>query len=92
MRNTAKACGAPIVELPEVFAARAQPFLFIDEMHPSRAGHALMAETIATTLKHHGWPQSRIRVHVPLGPIVAPADDFEGRGLELGLFGGDQRH
>ncbi len=91
MRRTAKACGAPIVELPEVFASQGQRFLFLDEMHPSQAGHTLMASTIAQTLRNAGWPDSPILATDPGGPVQAPPDPFEGKGVQLGLFGGDQQ-
>jgi hypothetical protein len=91
MRRTAKACGAPIVELPEAFATQGQPFLFLDEMHPSPPGHALMAKAIEQTLRSAGWPDKPLQTRAPAQPITPPADPFEGRGAELGLFGGDQQ-
>lgn len=88
MRDTAKACGAPLVDLPSAFARQGQPFLFLDEMHPSQPGHALMAKTIADTLRGLGWPQTPIRVQAPSQSVVPPIDMFEGKGNQLGLFGG----
>ena len=91
MRRTAKACDAPIVELPEEFRAAGQPFLFFDEMHPSVPGHQLMAKAIADTLRSAGWPDTPIKTRAPAGPINLPSDPYEGKGAKLGLFGGNKQ-
>ena len=91
MRSTARACGAPIVELPEVFRAAGQPFLFLDEMHPSVPGHQLMAKAIAQKLRQVGWPDQPLQTNAPTQPVTPPKDTFEGKGEQLGLFGGDQK-
>lgn len=88
MREVASSCGAPLVDLPQAFARDGRPHLFLDEMHPSRAGHQLMADTIAATLKQVGWPDRPLRVSVPTSPLPQVADPFEGKGNQLGLFGG----
>lgn len=88
MRAVAESCGAPLIDLPAAFARDGRHFLFLDEMHPSQAGHALMADTIANTLRELGWPAKPIRARDP-SPVVTPAaDPFEGKGNTLGLFGG----
>jgi len=88
MRSVAQSCGAPLVDLPAAFRADGRPHLFLDEMHPSALGHRLMADTIAKTLREKGWPESPIRVRSPEPLQALPADPFEGKGNQLGLFGG----
>ncbi len=88
MRAVAESCGAPLVDLPKAFSRDGRPFLFLDEMHPSAEGHRLMADTIAETLRSVGWPEQPIRVRAPSGAPPVVADPFEGKGNELGLFGG----
>ena len=88
MRSVAKACNAPLVDLPKAFAQDGRPHLFLDEMHPSVLGHQLMADTIATTLRSTGWPDKPIRVSAPTTAIPSVADPFEGKGNQLGLVGG----
>ena len=88
MREVAQACGAPLVDLPKAFSRDGRPHLFLDEMHPSPLGHQLMAETIESTLRSAGWPQQPITVRVPSSPVSVSADPFEGKGNQLGLFGG----
>ena len=90
MARTAEACGAPLVSMPDAFAGSGKPSgqLFLDEMHPSLSGHAVMAQAIADTLALQGWPAKPLRVRDPGGPVAVDADPFEGRGEELGLVGG----
>ena len=87
MRSMAQACDAPLVDLPSAFRADGRAFLFLDEMHPSAVGHQLMADAIGKALKDKGWPEKPIVVRAP-EPISVPADPFEGKGNQLGLFGG----
>ena len=88
MRSMASACGAPLVDLPAAFRSDGRPHLFLDEMHPSDIGHRLMADTIAKTLRDRGWPNRPIRVRAPVPLKSIPVDTFEGKGNQLGLFGG----
>jgi lysophospholipase L1-like esterase len=88
MREVAQSCGAPLVDLPAAFAADGRHFLFLDEMHPSAEGHALMAETIMGVLRAEGWPGRPIRVNAPSPSAQIRPDPFEGKGNILGLFGG----
>lgn len=52
MRDTAARHGAPVLDVPELFAASGQSntALFLDEMHPTRAGHALIGDALAELL------------------------------------------
>lgn len=88
MRAVAESCGAPLVDLPAVFARDGRSHLFLDEMHPSVAGHQLMADAIAETLRGAGWPDKPIRTRAPSKAVQTVADPFEGKGNQLGLFGG----
>ncbi len=85
MRDTAAACKAPLVELPEAFQRSGGGLgsLFIDEMHPTAEGHRLMARTIADALKRVGWPQSPLLVTDPGGPVPTPEDPLDGVGIPV---------
>ena len=52
MREAAARHGAPVVEVPELFRASglSKEELFLDEMHPTAAGHRLMGEALAAVL------------------------------------------
>jgi len=88
MRSVAQSCEAPLVDLPKAFARDGRAHLFLDEMHPSSVGHALMAKTIADVLKASGWPSKPIQVRAPTDVSESVEDPFEGKGNQLGLFGG----
>lgn len=68
--------GVPRIEaLPALAAAAATGgagALFIDDMHPSAAGHARIAEALADTLHAAGWPDARLLGH---------AEPFDASGL-----------
>jgi lysophospholipase L1-like esterase len=49
--EVARELDAPLVDLVSAFASRDGSKLFLDERHPSRLGHRLIAETIYHTLK-----------------------------------------
>lgn len=55
MRDTAARHGAPVVEVPALFQASGlgRDALFIDEMHPTAVGHALIGQALADALQ--GW-------------------------------------
>lgn len=55
MRETAAALGAPIADTPAAFAGRPSSAMFSDEVHPTAAGHSLIADVLATTL--NPWAQ-----------------------------------
>jgi hypothetical protein len=52
MRDTAARYGAPVIDAPSLFFedGRGQG-LFLDEMHPTTSGHALLGEQLAEVLK-----------------------------------------
>ncbi|MDP2313207.1 MAG: SGNH/GDSL hydrolase family protein [Pseudomonadota bacterium] len=79
MRATAEACGAPLVDLAETFAAAGDPALMMDEVHPSVAGHALAATTIEAALRAVGWPATPLRAEATAA-VDAPADPFATQG------------
>ncbi len=50
MRETAASLNAPIADTPAAFAGTDATQMFLDEVHPTAAGHARIAEVLATTL------------------------------------------
>lgn len=50
MRDAAERHGAPLAEAPPAFHGKDANALFLDEVHPSVAGHALVAEVLAEAL------------------------------------------
>lgn len=78
MRAVAENCGAALVDLPAAFRAsgRSADALFLDLMHPTPAGHRLMADAIAAL----GWPATPVVTNYS-GETSPPPDPFEGHGL-----------
>lgn len=68
--------GVPRVETLAAFttaAAAAGPdTLFLDDLHPSAAGNAVVADTIVTALTAAGWPGT---------PLVGRSDPFDASGV-----------
>lgn len=62
MRDTAARHGAPLVDVPSLFqqSGLSREDLFLDEMHPTVAGHRIMGEALAQALSERGWPGERI--------------------------------
>ena len=54
MRQVAAEHGCPLIEAAPLF--RGKDGLLLDRMHPSTAGHALLGETLADTVRQTGWP------------------------------------
>ncbi|MFZ5475356.1 MAG: SGNH/GDSL hydrolase family protein [Myxococcota bacterium] len=71
MADTAARWGAPRVDMPAVFRASglSADELFLDEMHPTIAGHALMARAVEAALAP-GWPV----LTAPSGPVPTWVD------------------
>lgn len=82
MRGAATRCHAPLVDVPAAFRAsgKSADALFLDLMHPTPRGHAVLAEAVATTLTNGGWPEQPLRVVAPTGSPTVPTDRFEGHG------------
>jgi hypothetical protein len=74
MRETAERHGAPIVEVPALFQSSGMSIqqLFLDEMHPTAAGHQLIGEALADAL---GPWSAGDRVLKPDGGSVPVYDD-----------------
>lgn len=53
MRQAAERYGAPIADTPAAFVGTSPSQLFLDEVHPTAAGHAVVAEVLAQALD--GW-------------------------------------
>ncbi len=63
-RLVAEAHGVPRVETLPAFIAAATTLgpdaLFLDDLHPSAAGNAVVADAIVATLQQAGWPRARL--------------------------------
>jgi lysophospholipase L1-like esterase len=57
MEETAQRLGYPLLRLPDELRSTGQKAakLFLDEMHPSKVGHQIIAETIIRRLEELGW-------------------------------------
>lgn len=75
MRDTATRWGAPLVDVPAAFLASGLDVdaLFLDDMHPTVAGHAVLAAAVAEALD--GWPERALGLAVP-GERPAYTDRF----------------
>lgn len=84
MRAVAERWDAPVVDGPRAFRAsgRSADALFIDQMHPTPAGHAALAGAVEGTLRDRGWPERPLTLVEPNGPPPAIPDPFEGKGRE----------
>lgn len=82
MRAAAARCAAPLVDGPAAFRAsgRSADALFLDLMHPTPVGHALLADAVETTLRAVSWPATPLRARAPHGPATPGPDRFEGHG------------
>ena len=78
MRDTAARHGAPVIDVPAVFKASGQSRteLFLDEMHPTVAGHRLMGEALADALRSGGWPPGPLGSDGTGGPVPTYEDPF----------------
>lgn len=77
MRDTAERYGAPVVNVPELFYGSKKPKseLFIDEMHPTASGHAMIGAEIAHALE--GWARGEKLLHGGThAPIPVYVDTF----------------
>ncbi|MCK6504636.1 SGNH/GDSL hydrolase family protein [Myxococcota bacterium] len=77
MRDAAARHGAPVVEVPALFrnSGLSAEALFVDEMHPSAAGHRIIARELATLLTQRGWPDGgRVMGPGATGPVPRYVD------------------
>ncbi len=86
MRRVAARWGAPVIDGPAAFIAsgRSPDALFLDAMHPTRAGHRLLAAAAASALHDKHWPDQPWPTATPSGDLTPPPDPFEGQGGETG--------
>ena len=83
MRKVAMHKGVPLIEMPSVAAKLRGKAgdLFLDDLHPSVQGHALIAKTIANWLQSAGWakdPRTALRSREQA--MAAVIDPFESEG------------
>jgi hypothetical protein len=65
LRSVAEAHDVPYVDGTDTFVrAQTKEPLFSDNLHPTGAGHALLARAVTDALHHAGWPRRDL---VPLG-------------------------
>ena len=80
MRAVAGAHGAPVIEGPALYEASGLDVasLFLDEMHPTATGHALLAAAVVQALRP--WSEGAT-LRGPARDVVLSTDDpFAGRG------------
>ncbi|HCH64896.1 MAG: hypothetical protein CL927_15005 [Deltaproteobacteria bacterium] len=61
MRETAKRHGAPLLDVPALFkeSGLSRDDLFLDKMHPTARGHAIIGTALADLLKERGWMEGK---------------------------------
>ena len=64
VRTVARSLAVELVDLARQFEARPAPHLFNDVVHPSAAGHALIAQALDATLRRL---EGRLPVATPEG-------------------------
>lgn len=57
MRSVAAEAQAPLLDGPALFLEKASPKDFLDQVHPSRSGHALLGHALATLLEAQPLPK-----------------------------------
>ena len=90
MEDTATRHGAPLIDVPALFQASGleRGALFLDEMHPTPAGHAIMGHALATLLAEHSWAQGgTVMGHGTGGEIEDYEDPFVGEGSDASSSG-----
>jgi hypothetical protein len=79
MRDAAARHGAPLVDIPAIFHASgvSADELFIDAMHPSARGHALLADAVEAALLERRWPDGMaLEVDPRGGALPQFTDEF----------------
>ena len=78
MRDTAARHGAPLIDVPSLFQASGltKDALFLDEMHPTVAGHRIMGEALAAALAERGWPGGTVLQGGTGEPVPTYTDPF----------------
>jgi len=82
MRAVADRHGAPRVDVPRAFVAsgRSADALFLDSMHPSAEGHALLARAFAEAVGAVGWPTRPFVLPEPTGAPPEVVDPYAQAG------------
>ncbi|MFH1469099.1 MAG: GDSL-type esterase/lipase family protein [Pseudomonadota bacterium] len=81
--------GVPLLRAWEALGAQAGEgglqALFLDEMHPSALGQALIADAATALLVEAGWPGARLTgVEQPFDLDLVGTDPFRGGNVDLG--------
>jgi len=90
MRETAARHGAPVIDVPALFRASglSKDELFLDQMHPTARGHALIGEALAVLLQERGWAAGGSLTQDAKGGSVPTYEDPFLRGGRASLNGG----
>lgn len=79
MTETASRNGAPLLDVPDLFRSSglSRDELFVDEMHPSTQGHALIGQALTQMLNDANWMDGgRVMYSGTGGPIPTYDDPF----------------
>jgi len=87
MRDTASRNGAPVIDVPALFteSGKTREDLFVDEMHPSVTGHAIIGDALAALLAEADWASGGDVMHNGTGgPMPSYEDPFVGGSVTNG--------
>ena len=79
MRDTAARHGAPLIDVPALFQASGlgEEALFLDEMHPTAAGHNIIGQALTSLLQERRWTEGgAVETGGTGGPIPTYTDPF----------------
>jgi len=87
IRDTASRHGAPIIDVPTLFqeSGLSRDQLFLDEMHPTTAGHRIMGESLGSLLKGAEWDLGGSVMTAPAGGAMPTYDDPYVQGTEASV-------
>jgi len=82
-RELAERGHVPIVDTTTIFRATGMETsaLFLDKMHPTAPGHALIAKALTDALTSAGWPANPLLPVADPSPLALPTDTSDGHRL-----------
>lgn len=83
MRETAARIGAPVIDVPALFIESGldKETLFLDEMHPTAAGHKIMGDALAAVLKDAAFDKGgTVMAAGSPGPVPVYEDPYVSGG------------
>ena len=77
MKDTAARHGAPLIDVPALFidSGLSRDALFLDEMHPTPAGHRIMGEALAALLVEQRWDRGETLMGTGLAGDIPRYED-----------------